>query len=310
MTEQERLMYELLGKISSSNAPIVFKGGLITKIVLEQNGFCDLQRATVDIDANWIGSPPTMEFLTATLTAALGELQDKYTLVPFREYGEKKSAGLNVLDKASGTKVISMDIEINPIISSTIYHFGEISIKGVLADEIIADKICAISTDLIYKHRAKDLVDAYALSQCIDVNVKKVLEVCKTKNRVLQSFDGLLNRKSDVEHAYNKLKRIEGKPEFSQVYDYLCRFVHPFVMKDDTEKVWDPNRTVWTAVTQYHKLRATDQEIAALEQAGISIQRCKKGKESDGKTAIRFDAAYKEQAKMILDGLCAAKQKR
>ena len=60
----------------------------------------------------------------------------------------------------------------------------------------------------------------------------------------------------------------------------------------------------------YYKARATDQEIAALEQAGITIQRCKKGKESDGKTAIRFDAAHKEQAKMILDGLCAAKQKR
>ena len=61
---------------------------------------------------------------------------------------------------------------------------------------------------------------------------------------------------------------------------------------------------------QYYIVVATDQEIAALEQAGIPIRRCKKGKESDEKTAIRFDAAHKEQAKMILDGLRVARQKR
>lgn len=310
MTEQEKLMYDLLGKLSSTDIPIIFKGGLITKLVLEQHGFGELQRATIDIDANWTAKPPTMEQLISTLTEALGELQEQYELVPFREYGEKKSAGLNLIDKASGSKVISMDVEISPLINGTIYYFGEMTIKGVLADEILADKIYAISTDVVYKHRAKDLVDAYALSQCLDVNVGKILDVCRQKGREIQSFDGLLNRTSDVEHAYNKLKRIEGKPEFSKIYAYLSRFVQPFVMKNDADLVWDCKKMIWSEQKQYHKLRATDQEIAALEQAGIAVQRCNKGKESDGKTAIRFDAVHKDKAKQIMNGIHDPKQKR
>lgn len=34
MTEQEKLMYEILGQITTSDSPIVFKGGLITKLIL------------------------------------------------------------------------------------------------------------------------------------------------------------------------------------------------------------------------------------------------------------------------------------
>lgn len=60
----------------------------------------------------------------------------------------------------------------------------------------------------------------------------------------------------------------------------------------------------------YYKARATDQEIAVLEQAGITVQRSKKGKESDGKTAIRFDAVHKEKAKQLLNAVQAPKQKR
>lgn len=38
MTEREKLMYRIIGNISESNAPIIFKGGLITKLILMQIG--------------------------------------------------------------------------------------------------------------------------------------------------------------------------------------------------------------------------------------------------------------------------------
>ena len=38
MTEQEKLMYEILGQITTSDIPIVFKGGLITKLILNESG--------------------------------------------------------------------------------------------------------------------------------------------------------------------------------------------------------------------------------------------------------------------------------
>ena len=41
-----------------SDIPIVFKGGLITKLILNESGLSSVQRTTKDIDANWIGQPP------------------------------------------------------------------------------------------------------------------------------------------------------------------------------------------------------------------------------------------------------------
>ena len=47
------------------NVPLVFKGGMITNLVLNENNYVGVRRATVEIDANWIDDPPSMEYLTA-----------------------------------------------------------------------------------------------------------------------------------------------------------------------------------------------------------------------------------------------------
>lgn len=49
MTEQEKLMYEILGQITTSDIPIVFKGGLITKLILNESGLSSVQRTTKDM---------------------------------------------------------------------------------------------------------------------------------------------------------------------------------------------------------------------------------------------------------------------
>lgn len=74
MNEREKLMYSIISNISGTDAPIVFKGALITKLILQENGFEQIERATKDIDANWIGSPPTMDILVETINQSLGEL--------------------------------------------------------------------------------------------------------------------------------------------------------------------------------------------------------------------------------------------
>jgi hypothetical protein len=51
--EREQLMYEIIGSVSAFDAPIVFKGALITKLVLAEHKFSAMSRMTVDIDANW-----------------------------------------------------------------------------------------------------------------------------------------------------------------------------------------------------------------------------------------------------------------
>ena len=171
MMEKEKLMYDILSRISNMDAPIVFKGALITKLVLKEQGYDDVERATKDIDANWVGEPPTMQRLSETIQKALGDLNERFFVEISREYGEGCSAGLSIKDKITGDKIISMDIDVKPIFDERIYYYGQAKIKGVLADEIIADKICSVSSDAVFKHRAKDLIDLYALAHCVEVNV-------------------------------------------------------------------------------------------------------------------------------------------
>ena len=78
--------------------PIIFKGALITKLVLTEHEFNEIQRTTNDIDCNWIDTPPSMEVLADTVNQALGDLQNQFYAKAGREYGDKKSAGINIIE--------------------------------------------------------------------------------------------------------------------------------------------------------------------------------------------------------------------
>ena len=247
MTEKERLMYQIMGKISESDAPIVFKGALITKLILADGGFTALERQTKDIDANWIGEPPTMDALEDTLNKSLGEMQNQFYAVAFREYGEKMSAGISIRWKDTDEEIMPIDISIKPVHGSKIYYHGEAGIRGVLATEILSDKITVMSTRMIFR-RAKDIVDVYALTHCVKVCVSEIFDMVKnTPGRELGAFDEFFNRRQDVEHAYESLAGIENKPPFDEVYSYLDKFFQPFARNDETPKVWNSEKIEWEA---------------------------------------------------------------
>lgn len=241
MTEKEVQMYKLLGELASLNVPLVFKGGLVTELVLSESNYSRVLRSTVDIDANWIGDPPSMEYLAEILNNALEKAKLPYTAEPFREYGEKRSAGFKILDNETNTKVFSMDIEIKSVQASRTYHIGSMSFQGILPTEILADKISAASTPAIYKHRAKDLVDIYALAHCISVTANDIRDICQSRGKEISDFDGFCNHYSELEYAYNMLKRIAEKPPFDEIYRYTKSFLKPFVENDTRDLVWNTN---------------------------------------------------------------------
>jgi len=72
LTEQEKRMYDVMGAIANSDVPVIYKGALVTKLILQENQFDDFVRETRDIDASWVGeNPPPMELLTEMLNRAL-----------------------------------------------------------------------------------------------------------------------------------------------------------------------------------------------------------------------------------------------
>jgi len=265
MTEHEHLMYQVLGKISEANAPIVFKGALITKLVLAESGYKALDRLTRDIDANWVGAPPSMDTLVNTIQQSLGDMRGRFYAVAIREYEEKKSAGISIRAKGTDKEIMSMDISIKPVIGSRVYHYGEIAIKGVLADEILSDKITVLSQRLVFR-RAKDLIDVYALAHCVEVRTADIFNVMKRKSAPVGEFTEFTTRRNDVEHAYNKLQGIEGKPPFDDVYRYLMEFVRPFAQKDKAPRIWNNGSRNWDAVSRMiEKPSLSDRLRAAAE---------------------------------------------
>jgi len=147
MTTEENKMYEVLAAISNTEAPIIFKGALITKLILEEQGFNQVERMTRDIDANWVGEKPTMEDLVKTIQNAIGELKNKYTVVGTRAYGELKTAGLEFFDQ-QGKNLFMMDVNMNAVTSGVKeYYYGEGVIKGVIVDELQAIKEFEASFD-------------------------------------------------------------------------------------------------------------------------------------------------------------------
>lgn len=245
MNEQEKLMYGIISNISQTDAPIIFKGGLITRLILQENGFTQIERATKDIDASWIDNPPTMENLSDTINRSLGEFQERFMAVPERNYKELQAAGIAILEKETGDKILSMDIDIKSVAGSRIYHYGEASIKGVLVNEILVDKIMASSSDAVYKWRTKDVLDVYMLSRCVKINTKEIFDTSAKLNKNFQSFDAFYNKKDEIYHAYERLKGITGKPDFEELYSYLKIFYQPFAKCDYTEKNWNNQKITW-----------------------------------------------------------------
>ena len=245
--QQEHLMYQVIGGLSGVDAPLVFKGALITKLILKENSYAELEKPTNDIDANWIGEPPTMVELTEVINRSLIQFGGAIYAEPERTYAPGKSAGIRLIDADSGVKIISMDITIKPVIGHRIYHYGEIAIRGVLPDAVLCDKISVLSGERIFR-RAKDVLDVYALANCLEISTADIYSALEKAERALGTFDSFLTRRADLEHAYGKMRGIIGKPEFSSVYSYLEKFLEPFITNDKTPKVWRSDEDLWISV--------------------------------------------------------------
>jgi len=97
----------------------------------------------------------------------------------------------------------------------------------------------------------------------------EIFEVIANKHLELGEFTELFTRRSDVEHAYDKLQGIEGKPPFDDVYPYLKEFVIPFVQKDRTPRIWNTNNRDWDDTSRVPEKRPSvrDQLRAAAQEA-------------------------------------------
>jgi predicted nucleotidyltransferase component of viral defense system len=255
MTKQEVLMYEVMSNLAKSDAPLVFKGALVAKLILEENEFNDVSRKTKDIDINWTESTPPMEELLSVVNNSLGELSKTYHVAVVAEYENENPAVFDIMSNETGEPVFSVDINIKPVMGTRQYFIGDATINGVLPMEILTDKIRNVSSEVIL-FRAKDIVDVYALSQCVKVQTGDIFKMCEEKSKIfkdykIDSFAVFYNERDRLSRRYKSIRGVINRPHFDVVYNYMKNFIKPFadlVVAGKINKEWDSKGQRWSVV--------------------------------------------------------------
>lgn len=235
ITAEEKLMYEVMRAIYDSGIPISFKGSMVLKACLIEAGFNEDTRHTVDIDANWNSDTmPTCEQMAESLQGAVNKSGIELDIRLYRMYGDKRSAGFELVQRATGEVLFSMDIDVNrPVPTTKIYEVEELRFLGVSPAHIIADKISVVSTDKVFR-RIKDVVDLYYISKVFDFDKTEIMKALKKSGRTLDSFQDFLYRSDELRYAYEKF-RFAGdvnKPPFDEIYRTVKSYIKAVLPKE------------------------------------------------------------------------------
>ncbi len=288
MNELERELYGIVEAISRSDTPIIFKGAIITKLVLSENNYTEIERGTKDIDANWVNGKPLPENIADSVTKAMQDSGLDYNAVLYRPYGEHKSTGLHIYRNDSDELITKMDIDVKPLAEYSLYHYGEAEFYGASVDQILADKIAVLSSDRLFR-RSKDLVDVFALSRCTKSTTNRIYDILKKSNKHLDDFNAFSNRTEELEHAYNLLRGVTNKPEFVELYKGLHDFIVPFRERQNN-LIWLPDHTLWDDIEKHKDeiIRIYDKKYADVLFSGDKQEQkfiCLAGIPGSGKQA-------------------------
>lgn len=191
ITNEEKLMYDVIKAIYDSGVPVSFKGSMVLKACLIEAGYTEETRHTVDIDGNWYSDlPPTAEKMVSSLQKAIDVAEISLKVSIYRMYGEGRSAGFELADPSTDEILFTMDIDVNrPLVEGRVYEIEGITFRGFSLTQMIADKVAAISTDKVFR-RIKDVVDLYYVSRVVDFNSEEVLRVIYESRRSIGDFSG------------------------------------------------------------------------------------------------------------------------
>lgn len=223
-------MYRLIGSLSKLGMPIVFKGALVLKVIQAQYGNpSGLVRETKDIDGDWVGESPTMEYLTCVMKKAV--LYAGYSNIiveKFRDYGDKKSAGFKFY-LSDRTLFASMDLSVKANPYSVAYSYVDgIYFNGQSIYKTLADKISVVTSRKIVR-RIKDMLDIYIISYMFNGSYNDIVRVMKESGREIGGADTLYGCIKELEHAYDVYKNSAKVLRFDEVYTLCCRFTEPFI---------------------------------------------------------------------------------
>lgn len=223
-------LYRVMEELSNAGVPIVFKGAMVLNLAIRNNNPSKVERATRDIDGDWVGEFPTMEEMEKSLRNAVKRVDSSLDIQPKRIFGERKSAGFRIMNEI-GEKIASIDLSVrqNRFCSPYISYVNGISITGASLSKMLSDKIYAISGESVCR-RMKDVLDIYVLSFITEIDTDELCQIWGETGRKLGDFEAYKIQIAELGEAYNKMKGIKNKPDFIEVYsrvnDVICELGH------------------------------------------------------------------------------------
>lgn len=228
------------------NIPIVFKGALVLKAIQYNCGNpTGIIRETHDIDGDWVNGVPSMKMLTEILQEAVNRLNYNITVVPYREYGNGKSAGFRFIRNDIGTELTSMDLSIRENNNTFRYSYiNGIQFYGQSIDKIVADKILVCSSRKVFR-RIKDVIDLYILSYCWSGSNIQILQLIQASGKNIEMFNEFMNNYTELSHAYLKYNNTAtNNLSFEVVYSRVKILLEPYIRRVTTNHIWNGNNWV------------------------------------------------------------------
>lgn len=213
-------LYRVMEELSDAGVPIVFKGAMILNLAIRDNNPSKVERATRDIDGDWIGEFPTMEEMEKALRNAVKKVDFLLDVRANRIFGERKSAGFGIINEI-GEKIASIDLSVrqNRFCRPYISYVNGISITGASLSKMLSDKIYTISGENVCR-RMKDVLDIYVISFITKIDTDELCQIWSETGRELGNFEGYKTQIAELGKAYNKMKGIKNKPDFVEVHHF------------------------------------------------------------------------------------------
>ncbi len=223
-------LYNVMEELSKAGVPIVFKGAMVLNLAIRNNNPSKVERATRDIDGDWVGESPTMEKMGRALQSAVKKVNSSLDVQINRVFGERKSAGFKIIN-GNKEKIASIDLSVrqNQFCEPYISYVNGITINGASLSKMLSDKIYAISGENVCR-RMKDVLDIYIISFITEIDTDELYQIWKETRRELGDFEAYKTKSAELKEAYDKMKGIKNKPDFYEVYyrvnNVICKFFH------------------------------------------------------------------------------------
>lgn len=243
-TNTEDLANRIIEELSKLNEPIVFKGAMALHYSLRHHNPSAVSRRTKDIDGDYTNVNVTTLEMLNVITKVIKNLDQELNVRVTRDFSQDISAKFVIYNKDE--KILSIDLSVRRNPFYKIYlSFNDVPVQGATETKMVADKIVAISTQQVFR-RAKDLIDLYILSYK-DIRFKTVdiVEINREYNRQFGDFAHFKNSTDKIEYAYEKLRGVENKPDFSLLYNRLQKFVKPFMNSPVPDLIWNGNGWIY-----------------------------------------------------------------